>query len=191
MIRKLVNPRLRFIVEPTEGEGGTAGEVVTDDQTDATGTEPDAGQAEGVAPTDEPNEGEKDAAWLTKELERTRRESANYRTQLREAQEALGKTKTPEEFEAALKEFGDKTAAIEASLTRERVARTQQVPAELFEFLVGNTEEELTASAKKLVTLFGSAAEVDPNRLGGGLTPADDDKFDPVAVAKKARGARF
>jgi len=136
---------------------------------------------------DATGEGIKDAAVLTKELERTRRESANYRTQLREAQDALAKAKSPEDFTAAVNELNEKLAAADAALLRERVARKHSLPDALAARLVGKTEAELIADAKALAALVAAPT---PERLSGGLDPQDDEVFDAVKVARKARTRR-
>jgi len=193
MIRKLVNPRLRFIEEPNPAEGGSSTkEQEPDVSAESASTEGDddgASQEEEAGSESEDDENLKDAAWLTKELDRTRRESANYRTQLREAQEALAQAKTPEDIEAAVKELTEKLAASEMALVRERVSNAHKLPAELAELLKGETEDELVAHAKTLAK-FAPADEAAPNRLSGGLDPDDDENFDPVAEAKKARASR-
>ncbi|WP_263729968.1 hypothetical protein [Cellulomonas sp. SG140] len=188
MIRTLANPRLRFIATD-DGEGGGSTE-------EAPAAEATETSAEETGTEQEPAEGEesgKDAAWLTTELNRVRRESANYRTQLRAAQDALSKAKSPEEYEAAVKELSDKLAASETALVRERVATAHKLPAELAARLVGTTEEELVADAKALAKLIAApAVETDPAKLRGGLDPSDDDDaFDPVATARKARTSRY
>ena len=45
--------------------------------------------------------------WARKSLEKANKEAANYRTQLREAQEALTKAKSPEDFEAVTAQLAE------------------------------------------------------------------------------------
>jgi hypothetical protein len=162
-------------------------EPTTEPVTDPPAVEPEPGEPV-VEPEPAEEEGAKDAAYLTKELERTRRESANYRTQAREAREALARAKSPEEFEDVVKDFTEKLAATETALTKERVARKHSLPDALASRLVGSTEAELIADAKELAKLVNAGA--DPDSLSGGLDPSEDDGFDPVAEAKKARLSR-
>jgi len=175
-----------------------------------------AGPAEETKPTDEspaseesteetsteedPDEG-KDSAWLSKELERTRRESAKYRTQLREAQEALTSAKSAEEFEAATKELADKLAETERVLEEERMARVRtdiarefQLPDGLVSRLAGATEDELRADAKTLAALVKTSAqeeEIDPATLAGGLDGQSPESFDAQAIARAERKRRY
>ncbi len=124
--------------------------------------------------------------WAKKELSRVRGEAANWRTQLREAQDALGKAKTPEEFEAATSELASKVTELEGQLMRSTVARKYELPDELAARLRGDTEEELEKDAKTLQKLIAPAA---PESLGGGLTPNgdDDDEMDPRKLARRTR----
>ena len=125
------------------------------------------------------------------ELARVRAEAADRRVKLREAQEALSKAKTPEEFEAATKELTNKVNDLERTILVSSVASKHSLPPELAEVLKGDTEEELTAHAKKLAK-FAQSTESEPETLRGGLNPSDsDDSFDPVAASRKARQSRY
>lgn len=189
--------RIRFIegeneqggsTTPPETPGGETPPAGDSETPPADGETPPAGDG---TPAGGEEQESTDPAFLKKELERTRRESANYRTQLREAQDKLTGAKTPEEVAAATKELVDKLAASDTALTRERVARKTNLPDELAARLVGTTEAELMADAKALAKLVQSKPEVDPDDLDGGLTPSREGKFDPVAEARKARRSRY
>jgi len=192
---RMIPARIRFAVDDSEQGAGTQ----ADDQSTET---PQDGEQEPAGDGEQPpaeggdddgdDESAKDATYLTKELERTRRESANYRTQLREAQDALGKAKTPEEVEAAVADLTAKLEASETALVRERVLRKHPLPDELAELLQGKDEAELIAHAKKLSKFAPSEEEPDDDaRLRGGLDPKDDNEFDAVAEARKARTRRY
>lgn len=147
---------------------------------------------EGDKPADADKDEDKDSElpeWAQSELSRARREAANYRTSLREAQAALEGAKTPEEFEAATTKLTDRIAELELEVLTAKVARDHNLPTELASRLKGNTEEELAADAKNLQKFAPTKRQ--PERLGGGLDPQDDDNFDPVAAARKARASRY
>lgn len=147
------------------------------------GTEEDgADGTEGEKP--EPKPEDELPEWAKKELTKVRGEAANYRVQLREAQEQLGKAKTPEEYEAATQQMGEKIAELEHTILRNTVAAKYELPAELAGRLQGKTEAELEADAKSLQQFMVPAA---PERLSGGLDPNDDDdsEMDPGALARK------
>lgn len=109
-------------------------------------------------------------------------EAANYRVKAREAQEALAKAKTPEEFEAAKAEFTAKITELERTVLVSKVARDHELPADLAGVLSGATEAELVAHAKVLQKYVGKEA---PGHLEGGLDPKDEllDSDDPRALA--------
>ncbi|WP_394615889.1 hypothetical protein JNUCC0626_40165 [Lentzea sp. JNUCC 0626] len=124
--------------------------------------------------------------WARKELTKVRGEAANYRTQLRAAQESLSNAKTPEEFQAATAQLSAKVTELETSLLRSSVARKYDLPDELAERLRGSTAEEMESDAKALQKFAGP---VTPESLGGGLTPdsTDDGEMDPRKLARRTR----
>lgn len=127
--------------------------------------------------------------WARNELKKARGEAANYRVQLREAQENLSKAKTPEEYEAAVNELAQKNAELERRVMVSSVAREFDLPAELADLLKGDDEAALKEHAKVLQK-FASPKE--PESLSGGLTPDENgEDFDPVATARKARAQRY
>jgi hypothetical protein len=127
--------------------------------------------------------------WARKRLTKANAEAANYRTRLRDAETKLGSAKTVEEFETAVTDLKTANERLEAELLRERVARKFDLPDDLAGRLHGATVEELEADAKALAK-YASTPATPPGSLSGGLDPSDDDVFDPVAEARKARAAR-
>lgn len=125
------------------------------------------------------------------EVEQTRREAANYRTRLREAEAKLADAKTPEDIEAAVQEFRDKNAALERDLIVTKVVSKYGLPDALAARLQGTDEATLDADAKALAALV-IAPKSTPESLSGGLTPGEgDEEFDPVAVAHAAKARRY
>ena len=152
-------------------------------KTDDNGNEIEEG-AEGTPTNDETTLPE----WAQKELKRARNEAGSYRTQLRETQDALGKTKSPEEYEALSTNFKQTLAARE----RELAAAKFDLPPELAKRVTGGTYDEMLADAKELSAHVRSASEDDgrepnpPANLKGGLDPKGtpgDSRFDPKALA--------
>lgn len=128
--------------------------------------------------------------WARKEIKKVRGEAANYRTQLREAQDALSKAKTPEEYAAALAEVNSKAEGLEKQLLVQKVAARHGLPEALANRLQGGDEAALEADAKALAALVVTGT-TSPESLSGGLTPGEsDDSFDPVEEARKARAGR-
>lgn len=124
-------------------------------------------------------------------VEKTRKESANYRTQLREAQAALAKlegAKSLEEFKAAQ---ADWTKQLEVTreenhkLLVENVIRQYDVPEDLADLVTGNTREELIAKAEKLAKHVGGGSRREPD---GGLTPSGNN---PKAMTPGELAAQY
>lgn len=131
--------------------------------------------------------------WAQDLISQVRGEAANYRTQLRESQNALEKAKTPEDIEKATTELREANARLERDLLIERVAAKHGLPEDLKGRLKGDTEKDLETDAAALAK-FAPKVErkVEPENLSGGLYPDDSgDSFDPVAEAKKARTTRY
>jgi hypothetical protein len=126
--------------------------------------------------------------WARKRLTKANTEAANYRTRLREAEAQLHDAKPTEEFEKALADVKARNVELEQEITRVQVARKFNLPDDLAARLRGTTAEELETDAQalqKYVVVLG------PGRLSGGLDPSDDDEvFDPVKEARRARAAR-
>jgi hypothetical protein len=143
---------------------------------------------------DTPEGDEVPADVLRKQVSDANREAAKYRTQLREAQDALSKAKTVEEFEAAVSEFNGKITALEVENLKFQVATSTELPAKAIKFLTGSTKEELEASAAELKELFGQPApkgsiKPPPN---GGLNPSDEPKrFSPADIRKEMYPNRY
>lgn len=168
---------------------GTESEVQETEQqeSEATETEQSKTEEEAKATSKEDELPE----WARKELSRVRDEAASRRTQLREAQEALAKAKSPEDIEAATKDLTDKVNILERTILVNDVARAHELPAELAARLKGDTKEELEADAKLLAKFANDVS--DPENLSGGLTPdrSGNEPFDAVAESRKARANRY
>lgn len=176
--------------EQTSVTNGTESEPtqeVDQPNTEVPAENTDAEQPEGEQETDKDSDLPE---WAQKELTRVRSEAADRRVQLREAQEALSKAKTPEEYEAAVQEFTTKIESLERQILVDSVARQFDLPPELAVRLSGGTEEELKADAKLLAKFAGTE---EPESLGGGLNPtgSSSETFDPVAASRKARTSRY
>lgn len=125
-----------------------------------------------------------------KSLTKANSEAAKYRVRAREAEEALSKAKTPEEFEAALADFKDKNAKLERQILVSDVAHAHSLPDDLAELLKGGTREELEAHAKVLAKYAPDEDDGD-TELSGGLNPGQKaGAYDPVAESRKARRRR-
>ena len=125
--------------------------------------------------------------WARKKLTKANTEAASYRTRLREAEARLSEAKTPEELDAAVADIKAKNTELEHQLLVAQIAHRHELPDDLAARLKGATAEELEADAKSLAKY---ATGKPPASLAGGLDPTDDDVFDPVAEARKARAAR-
>lgn len=176
-----------------EQTGGTEEQVQGTEQTEETQTSTENENSEQEENTEEQESTNKEdelPEWARNELERVRGEAASRRVALREAQEALSKAKTPEEVEAATKDFSDKIADLERQILVRDVAQSFGLPKELAEVLKGNNEEELKAHAKTLAQF--AVQQEEPESLSGGLNPSDEQgTFDPVAASRKARTRRY
>lgn len=168
------------------------------ESTEVEGQEPDAeqeaGSTEEQEPTDADGAEDKDddgnelSPAAKKALSKVRAEAAGWRTQLREAQEALKNAKTPEDFAAVQADFDQKLKAKD----RELVLARNPLPDELASLLKGDTVEELEAHAKSLAKFVTPTPSDDEGDLGGGLDPSDqgDDADSPAALAKRLRRNR-
>ncbi|MFC4089349.1 hypothetical protein [Micromonospora sp. GCM10011541] len=140
------------------------------------------------------DQGDKDGTdelpkWARERLTKANAEAANYRTRLREAEAKLSAAKTVEEFEVATKELRETNQKLERQLLVSDVARKFSLPDDLAARLQGATAEELEADAKALQKYAVSPAPAD---LRGGLDPSDEDEpFDPVKEARRARASRY
>lgn len=134
----------------------------TSTSTDATKTDPWDGLPE-------------EFAWAKQAVERANSEAASRRVALREAEEKLKGAKSPEDIQAAVKEFADKASALETTLAKERAARKHKLADDVLEFLTGTTEEQIEAQAAKLASLKPANQEplvVTQPAPSGGVTPA-------------------
>lgn len=149
----------------------------------AAGTDPtqagQGAQGQGAAPAADPWS---DPNSARSEIERLRRESAGYRTKLREleplaaqataAQEAQ-KTEAQrlaEQLATAQRQASD----AQASALRYQVAASKGLPLEFAARLQGGTEEELNADADQLATLLGGGAGPGQQQGAAGSRPQLD-----------------
>lgn len=146
-----------------------------------------------TAPEAKPGDVKSLPQWAQDLISNVRGEAANWRTQLREAQDALGKAKTPEDVQKATEEIARKNKELERELLVERIANKHKLPDDLKSRLKGDDEKSLEEDAKSLAKFAPKEeVKVDPERLSGGLDPdTSDDNFDPVAEAAKARATRY
>lgn len=171
-------------------EGGTTEDEAQGDESTESTEDKDTDTKANEAEEDDAKEGDDESKdlpeWAQKELKKVRGEAANYRTRLREVEQQLANAKTPEEYEAAVNELRETNAQLEQRILRNDVARKFQLPDDLANALKGDTQEELEAHAKVLAKY---AAPADPESLGGGLDPTDDDDdtTDPRELARRFR----
>lgn len=132
-------------------------------------------------------------SWAQQELRTARDDAASYRKRLREAEEKLGKAKSPEEFDAARAELAEENRRLAHSLAQRDAAATAGLPAELAARLEGSSPEELAADAQRLLALFGNQAAPPPRSGpgGGGLNPVEQPLGDldgtPREIADRMR----
>lgn len=126
----------------------------------------DAADAQQEVPAKEPLPPE----ILQREMEQARKDAANYRTQLREAQEALKNAKSPEDIEAVVKASNEKIANLEREILTRDLASEASLPVGLAKYVHGSTAEEIKASIEQVKADFGITAPVVVD-VAGGLTP--------------------
>lgn len=117
-----------------------------------------------------------------KALEKTRKESAGYRSRLRDLEKRMEGLKSTDEVQSLLDEVKAENAKAERDLVAENVALKFNLPEKLAHRLSGETREEMEADAKELAEFFGLESRGNRGNPGGGLRPdsgADAD-FDPV-----------
>lgn len=126
--------------------------------------------------------------WAQKELTRARTEAANYRTQLREAQDKLSNAKTPEEVDAAISELREQNEKLERAIVVGKVAQKYKLSDLLASRLQGTTEAELEADAALLAKALPPETPTPPS-VSGGLDPQDeeDSEIDPRKLAARFR----
>lgn len=134
-----------------------------------------------------------DPAAARKEIEKLRRESAGYRTKLREAKPQLAKyqeyldsqkteaEKLAEAKEAAERELGD----LRSTNARLMAAAAHNIPADLIDLLGAGTDEEINARAQLLADKLGAVPAFDApastrpvESLTAGGRPAGDESAD-------------
>lgn len=121
--------------------------------------------------------------WVREKLEKANNEAAKYRVKAKEAAEQA-RAELASEFEAKLAEVSDAKAAAVAELEKVRLEHMRlkaalavgipgESAAEFADLLKGSTEEEITAHAEKVKSLFGLTEKteraIDPTQgLEGG-----------------------
>lgn len=158
---------------------------------------PEAVPAAEVTPEGEQPKETVPAEVLRQKLTEANAEAAKYRTELRaaqaEAQAALAKANTADEYKAVIDTLNAKVAEMETGQLRVAAALDAGLPREFADRLKGSTEAELKADAEGLFKLVGIKV---PSSPSGGLNPLDvhEDAFDPIAAARKLEqsgGVRF
>lgn len=150
--------------------------------------EEQAKESQDDADADEADDGDHEELpeWAKKQLKRARTEAANYRRQVRDAEERLSSATSPEEFQAVK----DELAQARLELETERIASRHHLPDELRQVLKGSTPDEIEAHAEILAKYVGSGhSGIDPDDVSGGLNPSNEDDgiTDPRALAAKHR----
>lgn len=123
--------------------------------------------------------------WGRKQLTKARKDAANYRQRLAEANEKLAAAKSTEDFEAVQQELAKVTLALET----ERIANRHGLPEELRAVLRGDSAEEVEANAALLAKFVTGTNHVNPDDLSGGLDPSTSGAVmeDPRTLARKHR----
>lgn len=118
-------------------------------------------------------------------LSKARRESAGYRTKLRDLEKRFEGAKTPDEVEALKAELATERAEAERALLVENAALKFDLPNGFAERLRGTTREELEADAKALSEMLGASNGGAVGRGGLDPTQTPHDDIDPVENAKR------
>lgn len=162
--------------------------VVTDEE-----ATPEVAEAE-VAVEEEPLAEELPADVLRKKVTEANAEAANYRTKLREAEDALKNAKSPEEVAAIIKGLTDERETTEHSLVVENVSLKAKLPEDLTALLadysVGKTREQIEAHALVLAKYAPVTEDEDVTPRGGLRPQTEEGAFDPVATVQKNRRRR-
>lgn len=108
-----------------------------------------------------------------REIKALRKENAERRTNYNDLKAQLDAAKTQEDIDAAVGEYKNQVVELERSLAFER--HTAGLPDEARELVVGQTEDEIKASADKVRKLLEGAAGQQANEpdleATGGLNP--------------------
>lgn len=147
-----------------EGSGEPEGEPAAGGEPTGGAGEPAGGAGEGEPAGGEPETFDRD--YVTK----LRRESAGYRKRAQDLEAAEQARQDAElgELERVTKraeEAESKAARLEREALREKVARKHGLDDDLLEFIVGDTEDEMTAKA---AVLAGKVKEAPPVVVPGG-----------------------
>lgn len=153
----------------------------------------DKGQEEATQQQEEQSKEDELPEWARSELTRARNDAARYRTELRKLQQQTKDAKTPEEFEAAVREYQERIAALESEMLRERIARKYNLPDDLAELLKGDDENAIEEHAKRLQKYAAPAPAKSLDDLSGGMNPNEDEGtgLTPAQVAARVGRRRF
>lgn len=171
------NPRLRFIEEPSDQDGGSgSGE---------TGTEPPEGkgeaETEGEGEQDE-DEGDRfDPARALAKIKKLNSEAANLRAA----------KKAAEEKAAGVDQKDSRIKALEAENMRIRIGARHGLPDELIDRLKGDTEEEILADAEKLLGFVSGSKKTPPTRRPSERPGGDQPDTDSEEKDVRKLGARM
>lgn len=119
-------------------------------------------------------------AVVLEQVSKARNDAATYRTRLRELEpkaseydKLLESQKTEQQRATDAQQAAERRAQdAEREASRLRVALAKGLPPELATRLVGNTDDELTSDADRLLALVRPATEQAPSFDGGPRTPA-------------------
>lgn len=123
---------------------------------------PEAAEAEAEHNIDELPE------WARKSIEKANREAAGYRTKLREVEPLAQRARELEESQKteaqriaeAQQQAEQRATQAEREALRYRVAVAKGIPADLVDFLSGDTEEDVAAKADVLLSRLNATPEV-------------------------------
>lgn len=129
--------------------------------------------------------------WAQNEIRSLRAECARRRTESNELKSRLDEAKSQEDIDAAVADYQARLAQAEREVAFAR--HTQGLSEDLLEFVQGDTEDEIKASAQKVRAAFEARANAEPAppaEVSGGMSPADDDEdLDPIELARRIRAA--
>lgn len=162
----------------------------TEDTSTDDGQEPPEGPQEAAA------DQAKSADWYEKELAKTRKEAAKYRTDNKSLAEKAAKL---DELEGATKSdlekltekattFEQRAAEAEAKALRLEIALEKGLSQALMKRLAGSTKEELEADADELLETFGTPKPKGNGRMAENLRPSGGgdeppEETDPAKLA--------
>lgn len=124
---------------------------------------------------DEPNEAaegdtEESKTYSEDYVKRLRNENAQWRTQLREAQEKLGAAKSPEDYEALATKLADVQRRYDLDAVKAK--ETKGLPEELIDSVTWPDDEDAIKAQASALAKFAESIVVKPSsELHGGIDP--------------------